>query len=159
MAAFSVKSMYIDVEIDRKVARTTIEQVFHNEADRILEGTYLFPIPERASISKFTMWMNGEEVEGEVVEAKKARQIYEDIVRRLRDPGLLEYIGRDLFRARVFPIPARGDIKIRIVYEEILEYDAGLVEYRHPLKVDGNRVNTIGQVSMSVNIRSRSDLL
>jgi len=154
MAAFSVKSMYIDVEIDRQVASTTIEQVFHNEADRILEGTYLFPIPERASISKFTMWMNGEEVEGEVVEAKKARQIYEDIVRRLRDPGLLEYIGRDLFRARVFPIPARGDIKIRIVYEEILEYDAGLVEYRHPLKVDGNRVNTVGQVSMSVDIRS-----
>jgi Ca-activated chloride channel family protein len=151
---FSVKSMYIDVDIQRQVASTTIEQVFHNEANRDLEGMYLFPIPENASISKFTMWMNGEEVEGEVVEAKKARQIYEDIVRRLRDPGLLEYLGRDLFRARVFPIPAKGDVKIKIVYEEILEYDAGLVEYRHPLKCDGNRAKKIGQVSLAVHIES-----
>jgi Ca-activated chloride channel family protein len=146
--------MYVDVEIDRQVASTTIEQVFHNEIDRILEGTYLFPIPENASISKFTMWMNGEEVEGEVVEAGKARRIYEDIVRRSRDPGLLEYVGRDLFRARVFPIPARGDVKIKIVYEEILEYDAGLVEYRHPLKFDRNTVKKIDQVSISVEIDS-----
>jgi Ca-activated chloride channel family protein len=151
---FSVKSMFVDVEIERQVATTIIEQVFHNAANTILEGMYLFPIPEKASISKFTMWMNGEEVEGEVVEAKKARQIYEDIVRRMRDPGLLEYIGRDLFRARVFPIPAKGDVQIKIVYEEILVYGAGLVEYRHPLKVDGNRTKTIGQVSIAVDISS-----
>jgi Ca-activated chloride channel family protein len=150
----SVKSMFVDVDIERQVATTTIEQVFHNQANRILEGMYLFPIPEKASISKFTMWMNGEEVEGEVVEAKKARQIYEDIVRRMRDPGLLEYLGQDLFRARVFPIPAKGDVQIKIVYEEILVYNAGLVAYRHPLKVDGNRVKTIGQVSMAVEIDS-----
>jgi len=150
----SVKSMFVDVEIDQQVATSTIEQVFHNEANRILEGMYLFPIPEKASIANFTMWMNGEEVEGEVVEAKKARQIYEDIVRRMRDPGLLEYIGRDLFRARVFPIPAKGDVQVKIVYEEILDYDSGLVEYRHPFKVDGNRVKAIGQVSMAVTIQS-----
>jgi Ca-activated chloride channel family protein len=150
----SVKSMFVDVEIDRQVATSTIEQVFHNEANRILEGMYLFPIPEKASIASFTMWMNGEEVEGEVVEAKKARQIYEDIVRRMRDPGLLEYIGRDLFRARVFPIPAKGDVQVKIVYEEILDYDSGLVEYRHPFKIDGNRVKAIGQVSMAVTIQS-----
>jgi Ca-activated chloride channel family protein len=146
--------MFVDVDIQRQVASTTIEQVFHNEANRDLEGMYLFPIPENASISKFTMWMNGEEVEGEVVEARKARQIYEDIVRRLRDPGLLEYLGRDLFRARVYPIPAKGDVKIKIVYEEILEYDAGLVEYRHPLKCDGNRTKKVGQVSLAVHIES-----
>jgi uncharacterized protein YegL len=154
MDPFSVKSMFIEVEIDRQVASTTIEQVFHNEANRVMEGMYLFPIPANASISTFTMWMNGEEVEGEVVEAKKARKIYEDIVRRLRDPGLLEYLGRSLFRARVFPIPARGDVKIKISYEEILRYDAGLVQYRHPLKVDGNRVKSIDQLSMAVDIRS-----
>ena len=154
IAPLSVESMFVDVEIDRQVATTTIEQVFHNEANGVLEGMYLFPIPEKASISSFSMWMNGEEVEGEVVEAKKARQIYEDIVRRMRDPGLLEYLGHDLFRARVFPIPAKGDVKIKITYEEILAYGAGLVEYRHPLKVDCNRVKPVGQVSMAVDIRS-----
>lgn len=151
--AIFVKSMFVDADIDRQVATTTIEQVFHNGANRVLEGLYLFPIPERASITSFSMWMNGEEVEGEVVEAKEARRIYEDIVRRMRDPGLLEYVGRDLFRARVFPIPARGDVEVKIVYEEVLNYDAGLVEYRHPLKADGNRKKPIGQVSISVDLR------
>jgi Ca-activated chloride channel family protein len=74
----------------------------------------------------------------------------------MRDPGLLEYVGRDLFRARVFPIPARGDVQVKIVYEEVLEYDAGLVEYRHPLQVDGKRNKAIGQLSMAVSVRSSS---
>jgi Ca-activated chloride channel family protein len=54
----------------------------------------------------------------------------------------------------VFPIPAKGDVKIKIVYEEILEYDAGLVEYRHPLKCEGNRTKKVGQVSLAVHIES-----
>jgi Ca-activated chloride channel family protein len=151
---FTVKSMAIGVDITRQVAVTTIEQVFANPADRDQEGIYLFPVPKDASITKFSMWMNGEEVEGEIVEAGKARQIYEDIVRRMRDPGLLEYIGRDLFRARVYPIPARGEVKIKIVYAEVLRYDGGVVEYTHPLRVDGNPSGRVDFVSLAATIES-----
>ena len=151
---FSIKSQRVDTDIHRQVAATTFEQVFENNTGRDLEGWYLFPIPKDASISKFTMWMNGEEVEGEVVEATRARSIYEQIVRQTRDPGLLEFVGNGLFRARVFPIPARGDVKVKMCYEEVLPYDAGLVTYRLPFKTGCRRFGRIGEVSVAVNIES-----
>ena len=70
---FSIKSQRVDTDIHRQVAATTFEQVVENNTGRDLEGWYLFPIPKDASISKFTMWMNGEEVEGEVVGVAASR--------------------------------------------------------------------------------------
>lgn len=152
----SIASHQVDVSIDNQAAKTTIKQVFHNDSARDLEGTYIFPIPQGASISRFAMWMNGEKVEGEVMDANQARNIYNDIVRRMKDPGLLEYAGCGLFRANVYPIPKHGDVKIEIVYEELLASDAGLIAYRYPLHVHGER--RLGRhpapVSVSVKIRS-----
>jgi Ca-activated chloride channel family protein len=153
-APFYVKSQYVDVDISRQVAVTTVEQVFANPADRDQEGMYLFPVPESASITKFTMWMNGEEVEGELVEAARARHIYEDIVRRMRDPGLLEYVGRDLFRARVYPIPARGEVRIRMEYAELLRYDGGMVGYRFPMTVRCGPAPPVERMSLAVDVQS-----
>src|SRR6478609_10759103 len=80
----------VTIAIDDQVAVTTVEQAFRNHTDRQLEATYLFPVPKGASVNKFTMWVDGKEQTGELVEAGKARTIYESIVRRTQDPGLLE---------------------------------------------------------------------
>src|SRR5437667_8340383 len=93
----------VTIAIDDQVAVTRVEQTFRNHTSRALEATYVFPVPRGASVRKFSMWVNGSEVRGEMVEADKARQVYTDIVRRTQDPGLLEYIGSDLLRMRVFP--------------------------------------------------------
>ena len=85
----SRKYHHVEVDIDNQIATTKVDQVFINENDRELEGIYIFPIPEGASISGFTMYVDGKPVASEVLERKKARQIYEDIVRRMKDPALL----------------------------------------------------------------------
>ena len=41
--------------IANQVATTTIDQVFFNPNDWVAEGTYIFPIPESATVGKFTM--------------------------------------------------------------------------------------------------------
>src|SRR5437016_10472506 len=97
----------VNVAIEDQVAITRIEQVFRNHTDRQLEATYVFPVPRGASVDKFAMWVNGREVRGELVEADKARQTYTDIVRRTQDPGLLEYMGNNLLRLKVFPVLPR----------------------------------------------------
>ena len=56
---FSVKSQHVNVDINNQIASTAIEQVFTNNTNRVLEATYLFPIPEDVTISRFSMWMNG----------------------------------------------------------------------------------------------------
>ena len=99
----------VTITIDDQVAVTTVEQSFRNHTDRQLEATYLFPIPKGASVDKFTMWVGGRRMGAETLGASQARGIYEGIVRRLEDPALLEYLGRDLCKVRIYPIPRRGE--------------------------------------------------
>src|SRR6266446_6161036 len=71
---------HVSVQIEDQVAMTKVEQTFRNHTDRQLEATYIFPVPKGASVRKFTMWVDGKEVVGELVEVKKAREIYTAIV-------------------------------------------------------------------------------
>src|ERR1700731_4453289 len=109
----------VTIAIEDQVAITRVEQTFRNHTPRQLEATYIFPVPKGASVDKFTMWVDGKETKGELVEAKKAREIYTSIVRRTQDPGLLEYLGADLLRLRVFPIPPSGDQKVAVRFTAV----------------------------------------
>src|SRR5262249_24113496 len=82
---------HVTITIDNQVATTRVEQTFRNHTDRQLEATYIFPVPKGAGVDKFTMWVNGKEVKGELLPATQAREIYTSFVRRTQDPGLLEY--------------------------------------------------------------------
>src|SRR5438876_6402520 len=131
--ALPIKSIKIDTKILSQVATTHVEQIFRNDTDATLEGTYLFPIPEAASIVEFAIWDGDRRLVGEVRSREEARRIYDEIVRRKRDPGLLEYAGKDLFQASIFPIPPRSDKKIEITYAQVLRAESGTVAYRYPL--------------------------
>jgi len=143
------------ITIEDQVAVTHVEQAFRNHTDRQLEATYIFPVPKGASVRKFSMWVNGKEEKGELVEADKARKIYTDIVRQTQDPGLLEYMGNDLLRLRVFPVPPRGDQKVAISYTSITPSDNGLVGYMYPLKTDGKVTKTLEKFSINVKLKSQ----
>ncbi|MFN6963334.1 MAG: VIT domain-containing protein [Pyrinomonadaceae bacterium] len=133
-----VKSIKIDVKIDGQVATTHVEQVFRNDTPHTLEGTYFFPIAESASISSFAIWENGKRLSGEVRSRDEARRIYDEIVRRQRDPGLLEYAGKDLFQASIFPIPPNSDKKLELTYTQVLKVESGTAAYRYPLGTGRN---------------------
>src|SRR3954471_1539650 len=132
----------VTIGIEDQVAVTKVEQTFRNHTDRPLEATYVFPVPKGASVNKFTMWVNGKETSGELVEAAKAREIYTSIVRRTQDPGLLEYMGNNLLRMRVFPVPPRADQKVTLSYTAVAPRESNLVEYLYPLKTDGKATST-----------------
>ena len=150
----SVKYHHVKVEIVNQVARTSVDQVFVNHFGQDIEGTYIFPVPEGASVSEFAMYIGNERVQGEILDSREARRVYEDIVRRMRDPGLLEYMGRNLFRARVFPIPAKGEKRVQISYTEVLKSDGGLVKYLYPLNTERFSRDPLDDVSISVRVES-----
>ncbi len=145
----------VTVSIDEQVAITTVEQTFRNHTDRNLEATYVFPVPRGASVDKVSMWVDGKEQEGELLDAKKAQQVYTDIVRRTQDPALLEYLGNGLMRLRVFPIPPRGDQKVKFSFKSISPRDGNLVEYVYPLKTDGKSTSTLEEFSIKISLSSR----
>src|ERR1044071_1669406 len=146
-----IKSIKVDTKISSQVATTHVEQIFRNDTDATLEGIYFFPIPEQASISEFAIWDGDRRLVGEVRSREEARRIYDEIVRRQRDPGLLEYAGKDLFQASIFPIPPHSDKKLELTYSQVLKAESGTVAYRYPLGT-GRQVTQIGSVSGRVEI-------
>ena len=152
-----IKSIKIDTKIASQVATTHVEQVFRNDTDATLEGTYFFPIPEQASITEFAIWDGDRRLVGEVRSREEARKIYDEIVRRQRDPGLLEYAGKNLFQASIFPIPPHSDKKLEIKYTQVLAAESGTVAYRYPLGT-GRQSAQIGSVSGRVELDSKEPL-
>ncbi|NBR05172.1 MAG: VWA domain-containing protein [Planctomycetes bacterium] len=145
----------VDFKIEDQIAETMIEQVFYNHSDRPLEATYIFPVPKGASVNKFTMWVDGKETKGELLEANKAREIYTSIVRRIQDPGLLEYMDNNLIKMRVFPVPARGNQRVAVSYTSVVPKEAELMEFVFPLKGE-MRSNQVAQdFSLSGTIKSQ----
>ena len=152
--ALPIKSIKIDTKISSQVATTHVEQVFRNDTPATLEGTYLFPIPESASIAEFAIWDGDRRLVGEVRTREEARRIYDEIVRRQRDPGLLEYAGKDLFQASIFPILPHSDKKLEITYTQVVRAEGGTVSYRYPLGT-GRQIAQIGSVAGRVEVESK----
>jgi Ca-activated chloride channel family protein len=151
--ALPIKSIKIDTKITSQVATTHVEQVFRNNTGATLEGTYFFPIPESASITEFAIWDGDRRLVGEVRPREEARRIYDDIVRRQRDPGLLEYAGKDLFQASIFPIPPHADKKLELTYTQVVRAEGGTVSYRYPLGT-GRQLTQIDSVAGRVEVES-----
>ena len=126
----------VNVTIEDQIATTHIEQLFVNENEWMLEGTYLFPLPQGAAVSQLTMWVDGQPIEAKILQKEEARQIYDTIVRQLRDPALLEYVGSNAIQANVFPIPPHEERRIEITYSQVLPAENGLVHYVYPQSTD-----------------------
>src|SRR5688572_5480172 len=98
------KKLRVDVQLNGPLATTTVEQTFQNTTDQRMEGDYYFPLPKNAVIKEFRMEMNGVMVKAEMLDANNARKMYEDIVRQMKDPALLEFTDQGVLRMRIFPI-------------------------------------------------------
>ncbi len=158
MPPLAIKYHRAEVRIKDRVAVTKVDQVFKNHTNQVLEGTYIFPLPPGATVSDFYLYMNGKKTKGEVLERNRARNIYEGIVRQMKDPALLEYLGRDLFKCRVYPIPRRGELRIQIEFSQIMPYEGGVVKYSYPMRTDRASSRTMKDFTMSVNIESKTPI-
>jgi Ca-activated chloride channel family protein len=135
------QSSDVRVELVDRVLRYEVTETFVNRGSRIGEADFMFPLPKGAAFQDLKLEINGEMVAGETMSADRARQIYEEIVRRQRDPALLEWMGYGLLRARVFPI-APGEAKRVVVrYQTVAprEGDALRVDYFR-----GDRTSQVG---------------
>ncbi|HLY11920.1 MAG TPA: VIT domain-containing protein [Planctomycetota bacterium] len=141
-APLRVASHKVDVQVDNQIALTRVEQVFANDNPATLEAHYVFPVPKGASLIDFSMTVNGKLIRGELLEKDKARAIYEGIVQKSKDPGLLEQVGTNLFRVRVFPILPNAQQKIEMTYLERLTVDGGSCRFVYPLLCPGGAKTT-----------------
>ena len=157
-APLEVRRHHVTVSVEGQVATTEVDQTFFNPDDRQLEGTYLFPVPKGAKIDSFAMDIDGTLTKAELLDAAKARKIYEDIVRSMKDPALLEYSGQDLFKVRIFPLEPRKEKRVKLTYTQLLASNGGLVEYRHPLNTEKFSAKPLESVSVTVRLEADAPL-
>ena len=153
----TIKEQDINVTINNGVAVTRVTQVFQNMEQRQLEALYTFPVPKGASVANFSMWINGKEMVGEVLEKKKAREIYESYKRVRQDPGLLEQVDYKTFEMRIFPVQPMAEQRVEITYYQELDVDHDWATYVYPLATSTRRElnqNTTGRFSFTVNAKS-----
>lgn len=151
----AIKYHRAEVKIQDRVAVTHVDQAFVNSTDRDLEATFLFPLPKGATVDDFYLYINGKRSKGEILEKDRARNIYEGIVRRMQDPGLLEYVGGDMFQCRVYPVPRRGEQRIELNFTYVMPFEGGLNKYVYPMRTDRQSSRTLADFTMSVSIESK----
>jgi Ca-activated chloride channel family protein len=156
---FSVKYHHVDVAINAQAAVTSVDQVFHNDSAQEQEGLYMFPLLEGSAINRFSMYDGNKEIEGRILEKAEARQLYESIVRKRKDPALLEYVGRNTFQARVYPIPANGDKRIKLQYSEVLPKDGGMIKYVYPLSTERFSAKPLENVRITVKLSAKIPIM
>ncbi len=153
-----VKYHRVDIEISHQLSKVHIDQVFVNPNNVEVEGRYIFPIPEEASISDFVLYVDGEKLHGEVMNADEALRIYEDIVSRMIDPAILRYAGQDMFEARIYPFPARGERRVEMDYEQLVRKDGDLYRFIYPLSTERFSSAPLEDASVVVRLKSEEPI-
>ncbi|HHJ20782.1 MAG TPA: VWA domain-containing protein [Gammaproteobacteria bacterium] len=136
-SALNIQSQHVNVIVQDGFAITEVEQVFSNPNTTDLEAIYSFPVPDKGAVSEFTVWIDGQPVIGEVIEAKKARKLYEEEKAAGRETGITEKKKHHRFEVRVAPVRAGQDAKIRLVYLQPTTVDTGIGRYVYPLEEGG----------------------
>ncbi len=155
---FDIESHRVDVTVTNNAAVTRVEQVFRNHTERPMEAQFVFPLPRGATVSDFSLWINGKKTKGAVLDREQARQIYEDIVRRVRDPGLVEYMDGRLFKASIFPIPPGGTQKLELKFGQVLEKRGGMYRYTYPIAAGREYITATTEKDFTLTVTAQSPM-
>jgi len=150
----TLRKFHVDVHIEDGFARTTIDQTyFNNENDR-LEGTFYFPLPPDASLSRLAMYVaeggDARLMEGGMAERDHARGVFESIRHARRDPALLEWVDGSTFKMRVFPLEPRQEKRIILGYTQRLSSLYGVTRYRFP---GGHNMDFVKEWSFAARVK------
>ena len=153
--SYEIREVSIAGRVRDQVAEVQVSQTFHNPSSFVMESEFLFPLPEEGAIQNFVLLVDGRELPGRLLPKDEARRIYEEIVRPKRDPALLEYMGRGLYRTSVFPIPPGADRKVTMRYTQICKRDRDVVEFAYPLSTQKFTAKPIQRLTVELSIRSK----
>jgi Ca-activated chloride channel family protein len=153
--SYEIREVSIDARVRDQVAEVQISQTFHNPRSFQTESEFLFPLPEDGAVQNFVLLMDGRELPGRLLTKEEARRIYEEIVRAKRDPALLEYMGRGLYRTSVFPIPPGADRKVTMRYTQLCKRDRDVIEFSYPLGTQKFTAKPIQRLGVNISIETK----
>ena len=155
---YDISKLEIDASIHNQVAQVQVGQTFKNCTSRTLQVKFVFPMPYDGAIDQMTFMVDGDELEGRMLEADKARDIYQSYVRRSQDPALVQWIGTGMYQTQVFPVPPGAERTVSLRYTQLCRRSGSLNDWLLPLSPAQYTSRPIGEVSVLGRIRTDSKL-
>jgi Ca-activated chloride channel family protein len=157
-ATYKIKELSIESRITDQVAKVQVSQSFVNTGSRQLEVSFVFPLPYEGAIDRMTLLVDGKEFPARLLPAKEARSIYESIVRKNRDPALLEWMGTGMFQTSVFPVPPGAERKVTLSFSQLCRKDRGLTDFLMPLSTAKYTAEPVETLNIQIAIESSEDI-
>ncbi len=157
-SSYKIKSLEVNAKLADQVARVQVSQSFVNTGSRPMEVSFVFPLPYEGAIDQLTLLIDGKEFPAKMLDAKEARRMYEEIVRKNKDPALLEWMGTGLFKTSVFPVPPGAERKVTLRYSQLCRNWDGLTDFIFPLSTAKYTSHPVEEIKVNASIESETDI-
>ncbi len=157
-ATYKISEIAVDARLSNQVAQVQVSQSFVNTGSRPLEVSFVFPLPYDGAVDSLTLLVDGKEYPAQLLPAAKARELYESIVRKNKDPALLEWMGTGLFKTNVFPVPPGAKRTVTLTYSQLLRMQEGLSDFLFPLSTAKYTSEAVDKISFRVTLETADDL-
>ncbi len=155
---YKIKELDVQVRMIDQVAQVRVSQSFVNTGSRQLEVSFIFPLPYDGAVDQMTLLIDGKEYPAKLLSAKEARRLYEEIVRKNKDPALLEWMGTGLFKTSVFPVPPGAKRTVSLRYSQLCRKQEGLTDFLFPLSTAKYTSHAVEKVNIRVSIESQEEI-
>lgn len=156
--AYKIQQIEVNARLVDQVAQVQVSQSFVNTGGRPLEVSFVFPLPYDGAVDRLTLMVDGKEYPAKLLKAEEARRLYEEIVRKNRDPALLEWIGTGLFKTSVFPVPPGQKRTVVLRYTQLCRKTEGMTDFLFPLSTAKYSSEPVERVAVRVAIDSQADI-
>ncbi len=156
--SYKIKSLEVNARLLDQVAQVQVSQTFVNTGSRQMEVSFVFPLPYDGAIERMTLLVDGKEYPAKLLESDDARRMYEAIVRKNKDPALLEWMGTGLFKTSVFPVPAGASRTVTLRYSQMCRKQEGLTDFIFPLSTAKYTSHAVEEVKIRATIESGDEI-
>lgn len=157
-SVYKIQDLDIQARLVDQVAQVRVSQSFVNTGSTQLEVSFVFPLPYDGAIDSMTLLIDGREYPAKLLPADEARRLYEDIVRKNKDPALLQWMGTGLFKTSVFPVPPGAKRTVTLGYSQLCRKSAGLGDFLFPLSTAQYTAAPVERVGIRLTIESSEEI-
>lgn len=156
--AYRIRELDVSARVVDQVAQVQVTQAFVNTGSRVMEVSFVFPLPYDGAIDQLTLLVDGKEYPARLLDRDEARRTYEGIVRKNRDPALLEWVGTGMFQTSVFPVPPGAERKVVLKYSQLCRRTDGATDFLFPLATAKYTAGAIDRVRIQVQLESQATI-
>jgi len=157
-SSYKIQELSVNTRLIDQVAQVQVSQTFVNTGSQQMEVSFVFPLPYDGAVERMTLLVDGKEYPAKLLGADDARRMYEEIVRKNKDPALLEWMGTGLFKTSVFPVPPGAKRTVSLRYSQMCRKQEGLTDFIFPLSTAKYTSHAVEKVSIRATIESQIDI-